>query len=434
MRALLLALLLPPAGDSSGTAAGESPLVGFAIRSSSGEKSRVETGVLDARNGAVLWRAEFAGNQVEPWTREWANLQLVMLRFKDGRSECHAFSFRTGERRFKAEGWFLDALACRGRTLLAFRGKDRMIAVDPATGAEAWGVPLGENRWPTLLPTRNAFIVQDDKLYRAFSGEDGTALWERPRDGSDHLTSSGGRLWVHNYQAHRAVEVDFHTGRETGGSPLPEPLTRIIEQRDFIDVIADKEVVRIRGSDLSRVWTAEIPASASYGWGDDRTLVLESQQGMGPRLMMLDAATGRLLADESLEEFKSATASLNHPRYLIKSVTPRGGATVLRIFDRRDGRIAWKGEVEDYEEGWAASSLLIHRGGELRSVDLPSAEERWTFPLDGKWKATQRRCGRILVATTRSFTALDASTGRRLWTTALDPDVSNVHLARPPRK
>lgn len=433
MRALLLALLLAAARDSSGTPAGESPLVGFVIHSAGGEKSRVETGVLDARSGAILWRAEFTGNPVDPWAREWANLHLVTLRFKDERCECHAFSFRTGERRFKTEGSFWEALAGRGRTLLAFRAKDRLIAVDPATGTEAWEVSLAENRWPTLLPPGNAFIVQDEKLYRAYSGEDGRALWERPREGSDHLVSSGRRLWLHNYQAHRAVEIDLHTGRETGSPPLPEPLTRIIEQRDFIDVIAQNEVVRLRGSDLSRVWTAELPAPASYGWGDDRTLVLDGQ-GKQTRLMMLDAATGRLLADEPLEEFKSASGSLNHPRYLIKSVTPRGGTTVLRVFDRRDGRIAWKGEVEDYEEGWTASSLLIHRGGELRSVELPSAEERWTFPLDGKWKSTQRRWGRILVATTRSITALDASTGRTAWTTALDPGASNVHLTRPPRK
>ena len=429
LRGRVEGIAAPP--DNSGPTAAESPLVGFTTVSSPGAEGRARAGVLDARTGRVLWGVSFAGGVNDACPSVHGDLLAVVINSRSEGYACHVFSFATGRPRFRTDGAAVVDLSNAGRRLLGFPGRDRMAALDPATGLEAWTAPVTRHGVLTILPGRDFFVVEGPRHLTAYSLENGRQAWEREKAPEDRLRLSGGRLWSLKPLEPRLVEVDPLTGGEKTALDLSGPLVAIVPQRDFVDLVLQREVRRLRGRDLALEWATPLPAEAASGHGDARSVVLGGG-GDGDRTFLLDAGTGRLLSDHSVERFTRRDASLAHPRYFIQASRAHDGTTILWVLDRRDGRIAWKDVVEDYEEGGSRDTLLLQREGRLLLVDLATRTERWSRPLDGPWRVSARRGELVLVGTARSIAGLESGTGREAWKIDLAPAASEVRFAPGP--
>jgi outer membrane protein assembly factor BamB len=417
-------LLFLLAADTSGVAPGPSPLVGYSISTGGERKGPTEAGVLDLRTGAAVW-----SERLDPlaWPRACGNLLLVTSWLDEERRQTRAYSLVSGSPRFKVDGAMYDIVG-RGRPL--FRDGDRFFALDASTGSELWRLPTAESGWLRFLPALDILLAHSNKTHAAYSARDGRMLWERARDGSDDLNFAGGRLWLTKRDQTHPVEIEPLSGREREATELPGPVLAVVDQGAFASFILERSVVRVSGSSLSRAWMTDLPVAVSSGWGDARSIVLDAR-GKSDALLLLDAATGRLLANEPLEEIQSGSSSMRmtHPRYVLKTIQKTGHSPVVRILDRTDGRLAWKDTTEDHEEGWKEGFFLVRRGDTLHALDVARGAMAWTAPIAGIWKDTERRCGRILIATSRAIVALDAQTGRECWRRDFGAEAGDVTLA-----
>lgn len=420
---------LATAADGSG-AAPESPWVGFSLAYGPESKGPSEAGVLDARSGRVLWRREF---EDYVWVRAWRELTLVTAVKREGVYACEAFETVGGAPRFRAEGRLWEVLP-GPRSLLVFAADGRLVAIEPGSGRAAWTIRLRKDASSRLARPGGPIIARSGGTYSAYAVDDGRALWETAGLPSEHFVLAGGRIWAFPGGGRRPVEIGLADGRPRETPELPTTAVRIPDQRDFVDVIADRCVTRRRGEDLSLVWSTVLPETLSYGWGNARNLVLTGQGTSNT--LLLDGASGKLLAVVDQEEMTtgSTRSSLDHPRYFWKAVQPANRPARLRLFERADGRPVWDGRVDDYEEGWTGDAFLVRMGNELRLIGLPSGAERWRTPIDGDWTETERRAGRFLIATRRRLAALGAASGREDWSMDFARETRDVTLTiHPPR-
>ncbi len=425
MSRLALLVLL---ADASGPSASETPLVAFACVSKPGAEGSARAGVLDARNGRVLWSVPFAGGVNDARVESHGDVLSVVVNSRSEGYSCHVFTRVTGRARFRVDGARCLELPGR-RRLLAFPGRERTVAVDPVTGLEAWSAPATRHLALSAAPGRDFLLAEGPRHLSAYALEDGRPAWEREKAGTERLVASAGRLFSLRPGEPRLVEVDPLTGGEKSSTPLPGPLVAIVAQRDFVDLVLEGEALRLRAADLGREWSTPLPASAASGSGDARSIVLNGA-GEGERLILLDAPTGRIVADVPAERFFPTDVSFDHPLYLLRTVRGREGKTALHVHDRRDGRIAWKDEVEGVENPGAGETLLLQRNGRLVLADLGARVERWSLAPDGPWKAAARRSGLVLVATSRSISGVHVATGREAWKLPLEPDAAEVRFAR----
>ncbi len=426
LAAVLLLLL-----DNSGPSSADSPLVAFATVSRPGADGEARAGLLDARTGRVLWSASFAGGVNEARPSVHGNLLAVLVNSRREGYACHVFELSTGRLRFRTEGASCVELPARGRRLLAFPSRDRMRVLDAATGLEAWSAPVTRHAALAVIP--DFLIAEGPRHVAAFRLEDGTRAWEREKAAEDRLRVSAGRLWNLKLREPRLVELDPRTGKDRTVLDLPGPLVAIAPHRECIDLVLEKEVRRLRGRDLALDWQAVLPAAASRGWGDGRSIVV-SVEPDGERTLLLDGATGRILYDQPVSRFARREESLGHPGYFAQSVQTQDGISILRVIDRRDGRIAWKDAVEDHEGGGGRDTLLVQREGRLLLVDLATRTERWSRPLDGTWRGTARRGDFLVLASSASITGLVASTGHESWKLDLSPAAAEVRFADADRR
>ncbi len=423
-----LALGGSAAADGSGGTV-ESPWVGFSLVFGNDSKGPSEAGVLDARTGRVLWRESFPDYV---WVRAWRNLLLVTAAKGERLYACVAYDILKGTPRFRANGRLWEPLFPHGRPLLVFEADDDLVAIDPATGLEAWTIRLRKDATARLTPQGDRIVARSGGTYTAYAPDDGRTLWESTGFPSDWFSLSGGRLWIFQNGCRRPMQLGMSDGRLRETPELPADIVGFIEQRDSVDFLLERSLVRLRASDLARVWDLDLPEAASAGWGDARTVVLDSRSSS--RLLLVDAAAGRLLSMLDVERLNagSSSSNLNHPRYYLKSIRPQGQATTLRILKRSDGRVVWQGKVDDYENGWKADSLLVRNEDRLRCLELPSGGERWWAPIQGKWTETERRGGHILIATDRGISALDVAIGRVAWRMDFGREAKDVTLSTLP--
>lgn len=429
----LLALALVAIGGSAAAdgsrAAAESPWVGFSLVFGDDFKGPSEAGVLDVRTGGVLWREAFPDYV---WVRAWGDLLLVTSLNGASRYACAAYDLRRGTVRFRTQGRLWEPFSQHGRTLLAFEEKDRLVAFDPATGVEAWTIQLRKGATVRLTPRGDRIVARSEGTYTAYAPEDGRTLWESTGFPSDWFSLSGGRLWIFPSGSRRPLQLGMSDGRLLETPELPANVVGFVEQRDNVDFFLERGLVRLRADDLSRVWALDLPEAVSYGWGDARNIVLDARNSS--RLLFVDAVAGKLRSAVELEkiDFGGSTSNLNHPRYFIHSRHQHGRPHTLRIVDRADGRIAWEGQVDDFEDGWKGDSLLVRNDDRLRHIDLPSGRERWWAPVVGSWEETERRAGRILISTGREISALDIATGRPEWRMTFGREAKDVTLSTLP--
>jgi outer membrane protein assembly factor BamB len=420
IRLAALVLLL----DNSGPSAAESPIVAFATVSTPGIDGRARAGVLDARTGRVLWSADFAGGVNDARTSVHGNLLAVLLNSRKEGYACHVFELATGRLRFRTEGAACVELPSRGLRFLGFPARDRMRVLDPATGLEAWSAPVTRHSLLTL--TAGLLVAEGPRHVAAYALDDGRPAWEREKSDSDRLRVSGGRIWNLKPGEPRLVELDPSTGRDRTALDLPGPLVALAPHPEFVDLVLEREVRRVRGRDLGLEWAAPLPEPAVRALGDGRSIVVSAGPD-GDRTILLDGSTGRVLSNQPVSRFARCEQSLRHPGYVVQSVGVLERASMLHVFDRRDGRLAWWGAVEEFEDA-GRDALLVRQEGRLLLVDLTTRTERWSRPLDGAWKDTARRGDLLIVGTAASIAGLQASTGQQVWKLDAGPS-AEVHFS-----
>jgi outer membrane protein assembly factor BamB len=317
-------------------------------------------------------------------------------------------------------------LSGAGRRLLGVPGSDRLAALDPASGVELWTAPITRHCTLALAPAVGFVVAQGPRHLGAYSLEDGRRAWER--ESQDRLVPSGGRLWIARTGASFLLELDPLTGGEKKALALEGPLVAIIPQRSFVDLVVQHEALRLRARDLAPEWRTPLPAPALAAAGDARTLFVSGGDDHG-RVLLLDAAGGRLLADEPADRFSTRETSLENPGFVLQSSRTQDGLTLLLAFDRRDGRLAWKESVEEHERGGTRDTLLVQRESRLLLVDPGARAERWSRALDGAWKASARRGDAVVLGTERSISGIQAASGHETWRIELAPPAAEIRFA-----
>ncbi|TWT43749.1 PQQ enzyme repeat protein [Phycisphaerae bacterium RAS1] len=148
------------------------------------------------------------------------------------------------------------------------------------------------------------------------------------------------------------------------------------------------------------------------------------------RLVEIDAATGKTRWTAQLPRLSGAALTAD-PSAVAATGRAGGGATI-RVYDRRDGaarlakdlqdseRIEWTGMIDGELIAVTSGSVLAIRGGDVRQFDRPSSAGRtWIDVHRPKKPDGGAAAPRLIFCDGRRLSAVEVSTGRAVWATAL---------------
>ncbi|MFS0705705.1 PQQ-binding-like beta-propeller repeat protein [Cellulomonas sp. 179-A 9B4 NHS] len=296
-------------------------------------------------------------------------------------------------------------------------GATDVAAVDAATGAEHWVLPLvppPADRGAEVFRVGSRCAAADgDRL--VCLGSDATL----PRPGTD---DGAGEATVSRVVLVRVgdggIEADLPARSATG---VPAHTFALAGDRVVLVGVDADGTSRAWALDLAtgaHLWDVALPAPAATStllvgvdvpWTlPDGTVGVALRDG---RAVLLDPADGRVLR----EPLRGTSAAVVTPRLdgRVELAVPRGeDADVVRA----DGDVRVPGRLLDVtaDDGSLPGLLLSQGGGRVHAVDARTGEVRWTAETllpDGAAVLD----GRVHVTTVEELVTLDGRTGARLW-------------------
>lgn len=341
----------------------------------------------------------------------------------------HALDKRTGKVVWKIEpaGGGSYSLLLKQNTLLLVGGdKNQIQAINGATRQPLWNLPLKSGEFYQIRLAGNALLDGEEYL-KAYDPANGKLLWENKscRHGCSFEVAEnqvfqfgGGRIFAVN-AARGAIDWTFKKRGEIQFAAV-NAATVFFEYDDgnCKSVLSfDRKTGRVN-------WQIVVPDKDYFHY----TLVenrLYLAYFNAPRLLALDAATGRVAWDYNAEEtaenlrFDKATVHQNR-------VYSGGNDGFLYVFDEAGGklsnrvRFAAALDKEDLESR-IASPLIVGGFGYLleknniHKINLTDGKTLWKFAAAGGIEALEHEAGTLYFkGLESSYNALDLSKIERL--------------------
>jgi outer membrane protein assembly factor BamB len=285
-----------------------------------------------------------------------------------------------------------------GRVFVA-TGESGLSALSARDGSVLWTADVGLPHASTLTPAvSGGFVVAVGGLtsaggvVAAFDNHTGQLRWKMPIPGSVGFSTPvayGGRIFVTSGRTFYSLSATTGAvlwSSTLAGDPdnaIQEPVAVSDGGRYIIGVTWDGCVYAVRGSNGELVWRSSFSAdehSGAVAISGGIGYVTEYQEASGSRVYAFQVSTGRVVWSQP-----SGTD--------VVWVTPTVGNGVVFV-----------------------GSWDFH----MRAYDARTGAVRWVVPVsDEVWSSAALANGVLYSATESSFFALDARTGRQLFSTSL---------------